>query len=205
MNAGTIAPHFNGGLNIALRIYNWSIGEIRAFAVFVDGVNAESIDALVEPEANSALVNGFSRGFIVPVEIRLLFCVEVKIVLFSSLIPGPCTVSGLVFIRRGSGWTIRTCAPCEISSVVAWGQPVASRIETRRSPDVPVSFLIVLAASALLEPSMLVAGVIHNEIQNQFHPALVTSMDQLLDIFHGAIGGQHFFIVRDVIAHVMHG
>lgn len=178
MNAGTIAPHLNGELNIALRIYDWSIGEIRAFAVFVDDVNAESIDALVEPEANSALVNGFSRGFIVPVEIRLLFCVKVEIVLFSSLIPGPCMVSGLVFIGgEVLGWTIRTCGPCEISSVIAWGQPAASRIETKRSPDVPVSFLIVLAASALLEPSMLVAGVVHNEIQNQFHSALVTSMD----------------------------
>jgi hypothetical protein len=76
MDSGSVAPHLDGGLYIALWICNWSIGEVGMFAIFVDSVDSEAIDAFVQPEPDGAVVDRLTRSFVVPVEIWLLPCIE---------------------------------------------------------------------------------------------------------------------------------
>jgi hypothetical protein len=65
MDSGSVAPHLDGGLYI-----------VGMFAIFVDSVDSEAIDAFVQPEPDGAVVDRLTRSFVVPVEIWLLPCIE---------------------------------------------------------------------------------------------------------------------------------
>jgi hypothetical protein len=67
MNTRPVAPHWDRGLNVTFGIDNWCIGEGRVFAVFVDRIDAETVNPLFQPEVDSAFVDRLSRGFVVPV------------------------------------------------------------------------------------------------------------------------------------------
>jgi len=81
-------------------------------------VNAEPIDALVEPEAHGAVVDGLSSLFILPIQVWLFLGKEMKIVLAGRLIVLPC-------------------APREVTPPVSRRQPVALRIIAGWLPDIP--------------------------------------------------------------------
>jgi hypothetical protein len=94
-------------------------------------VNAEPIDALVEPEAHGTVVDGLSSLFIFPIQVWLFLGEEMKIVLAGRLIVFPC-------------------APREVTPPVSRRQPVALRIIAGWLPDIPnalVSFSRPIAAS----------------------------------------------------------
>lgn len=67
MNARSVAPHGNGGLNVAFVVDDGCVGEGGVFAVFVDCVNAETVDAFFQPEVDCALVDCLAGGFVIPV------------------------------------------------------------------------------------------------------------------------------------------
>lgn len=82
---------------------------------------------------------------------------------------------------------------------------IALIIVFRRSPDIPIAVLVILGAARLLEPLVLVAGVVDDQIHQKFHTTLVAPGDQLFNIFNGTILIGNAVVVRDVIAHVYLG
>lgn len=58
-------------------------------AVLVDSVDPESVDALLQPEPDCALVDGFAGFRVVPVEVGLGFGVEMEVVLLCMFVPCP--------------------------------------------------------------------------------------------------------------------
>lgn len=176
MDTRAIAPHANSGLNVAFWVRDGCIGEVDIFAVLVDSVNSESIHPLVEPEADSALVDSLAGGSVVPVEIWLLLCVEMKVIFPSGFIPGPYAMTRQSCIDDQEDES-RTCATGEIPTIITRRHPVALSIVAWRAPEIPVPLRIVLAAPTLLEPGMFVAGMVHNQIEDQLHAALMTGFD----------------------------
>ncbi|KAJ8609305.1 hypothetical protein MRB53_039180 [Persea americana] len=53
-------------------------------------------------------------------------------------------------------------------------------------PDIPVCLAVVFRALALLEPGMFITGMVHDEIQNDFDPNIVTLLDKLKHVIVGA-------------------
>lgn len=54
----------------------------------------------------------------------------------------------------------------------------------------------------MLEPFMLVTGMVHHQVHEQFHAALMASLDQILDICDRAIFGGDGLVVGNIISHV---
>lgn len=67
MDTGPVAPELRGRLNVAIWVCDGCVREVGVLAVFVDGVDAEAVDASVEPEAHGAVVDGFAAFLVVPV------------------------------------------------------------------------------------------------------------------------------------------
>lgn len=88
------------------------------------------------------------------------------------------------------------------------GNPIVRRLTvtilvvTGRPPDVPVPVLVILGASGLLKPFVLVTGVIDHQIHEKLHAPLMAALDQLLDICDRTIFIGDTVVVGDVIAHV---
>ena len=77
---------------------------------------------------------------------------------------------------------------------------VALCIIRGRLPDIPVPILVILRAARLFEPFMLIAGVIDNQIHEEFHTPLVAASNQLLDIFNCAILIGDAVVVGNIVA-----
>lgn len=75
-------------------------------------------------------------------------------------------------------------------------------VKLGRPPDIPVAILVVLGASRLLEPLMLIAGVVDHQIHQRLHPPFVAALDEALDVLDRAVLVRDAVVVRDVIAHV---
>ena len=65
---------------------------------------------------------------------------------------------------------------------VVWRLSVTLGIVFRLLPDVPVSILVILGATRVLEPLMLVTCMIHNKVKNQLHPPFMEFVFQHIDI-----------------------
>lgn len=90
----------------------------------------------------------------------------------------------------------------EARSPIVGRLPVALIVVLGGPPDVPVSFWIVLRGARLLEPLVLVASVVDDEITPDSHPSIVTALDQGVHVFHSSVGRMNGFVVADVVAHV---
>lgn len=51
-----------------------------------------------------------------------------------------------------------------------------------RLPDIPIAILVILGAARFLKPFMLITSVVHDEIHEQLHAPIMTSLNQLLNI-----------------------
>lgn len=102
------------------------------------------------------------------------------------------------------GKEIRTSATGEISAIVSGGQSIALFIIPRRAPEVPISLVAIFAAATLLKPFMLIASVVDDQVQDQFHAPLMTGVYKSLNVFDSTISWQYIFIIGHIIAHVMH-
>lgn len=67
-------------------------------------------------------------------------------------------------------------------------------------PDVPISVWVILGLSRLLEPLVFVAGVVHDEIEDELHASLVEGVAEDIYVGDVAIGRVDYFIVADIIA-----
>ena len=106
-----------------------------------------------------------------------------QIVLLASLVPCP---------RRHS----------EIPLPVVRTHTVAVLVIFGRSPDVPVPLGVILGRSGLLEPLVLVRGVVDDQVEYDAHAAFVDLVDEVLAVLHRAVWPVDVFVVTDVVAHV---
>lgn len=151
---------------------------------YVHRVDAEAVDALAQPELHRRLVDGRPRPRVLPVEVRLLRGEQVQVVLLGGLVPVP-------------GGAAEVAAP-----VV--GRPAgAVGVVLGRPPHVPVALGVVLGGAALLEPLVLVAGVVDDEVEQHAQAARVAGFDDALHVPDRAVGRVHLLVVGDVVAHVV--
>lgn len=71
--------------------------------------------------------------------------------------------------------------------------PVPLLVVPRGFPDVPVPIFVVLGASRFLEPLVLVAGMVDDQVHDQFHAPLVAALYEAFDVLDGAV------LIRDTV------
>ena len=146
----------------------------------VDRVEAEAVDAALQPEADG-LEQRVLHGAVVEIEVRLLGEEIVQVVLAAARVPLP----GRAAEDR---------------------QPVVGRRAVRLGvgPDVPVGLGIVAARTAFPEPGMLVGGVRDDRIDHHAQPEPVRLVDQRVEIGERAEHRIDVAIVGDVVAEILH-
>ena len=98
-----------------------SVGERHGFAVHVDRVHAEAVDAAVEPKLHGAVEDGLPGRQRLPVQVWLLGAEQMKVVFLRPFVPGP---SGTA----------------KVGTPVVGGLALAMRIALSRPPNIPIPF-----------------------------------------------------------------
>ena len=81
------------------------------------------------------------------------------------------------------------------------GLPVVRELVRRAVlPDIIVVIGIVSGLQCLLEPFMLVRGVVHHQVHQQLHAPAVESFQKPVKVLHSAEGIQDLFVILDVVA-----
>ena len=145
-------------------------------------INAETIDTQLEPEVQYIL-KVLADHRVIPIEIRLLYREKVQVPLprcavrLDDSLPGWPTKYGLPVIRR-------QFAICALA--------------------IPKYISIALRGSwrgfeGLLEPLVLVRGVVWHDIDDEFHPQGMGLIDQPLGLIQGSIVRFDIHVIRNVI------
>ncbi|PPS68286.1 hypothetical protein BZZ08_07411 [Streptomyces sp. MH60] len=142
------------------------------------GVQPEAVDAEVEPELERGQHLLLDRRVLV-VEVRLVGEEAVPVVLAADRVVGPVGRLGVDEDDAGVG----------VAGVVV-------------GPDVVVAVGAVGVLAGLLEPRVLVAGVVHDEVDDHAHAALVGGVHELHEVGEVAELGQDGGVVGDVVAAV---
>ena len=179
-DAGRIDRHRVDAYHAVCRIGR-AVGEDGGFLDVGDRIDAESADALVEPEVRGT-VEGVAYLRVLPVEIGLRLGKGVQVVL---------PALGAVCPRRAA----EDAAPVRRRTAVL----------LRVAPDVPVTLFVGAAGARLQEPRMLVGAVVVDEIHDDADAALLCACDQLLHLVHRAKIVIDVRVVADVVAVVDHG
>ena len=142
-------------------------------------VEPEAVDAQVEPEAQRLEDRVVDRG-VVEVEVGLVGEEPVPEVLLADRVPGPVGRLGVDEDDPGVLVAARRCR---------------TRRRSRRTG--PSGSL-----AAGLEPRVLVAGVVHDEVDDHADAALVRLVEELEEVLEVAELGQDVGVVGDVVAAV---
>ena len=124
----------------------------------VDDVHAEAVHALVQPEAHD-VVDLFADLRVLPVQVGLLDGEVVQVELAGRLVPFPHggAEAGNPVVRRN-----RLAVLVEALGV---------------APDVVVAVGVVLGGACLLEPFVLVGGVVDDEVHHELDAVLVCGFE----------------------------
>ena len=141
-------------------------------------VEPEPVEAHVEPEAHR-LEHRLEDLGVVVVEVGLVREEPVPVVLLPHRVPGPVGRLG-----------VDEDDPCLLVELVGVGPHV----------EVAVGPVRVLAAG--LEPRVLVAGVVHHEVDDHADVALVRLVEEVVEVLDGAGLGKDVGEVGDVVATV---
>ena len=145
------------------------------------GVEAEPVEADVEPEADDVEHRLLDLGVVV-VEVGLVVEEAVPVVLLALRVPRPVRPLGVDEDDAGLG-------PALVVVV----------------PHVPVGLGVGAVLAGLLEPRVLVAGVVHHQVGDDADAAAVGLLDQLDGVGQVAVLGQDGEEVADVVAAVAQG
>ncbi len=156
------------------------IAELLIFEQQPEHIDTEAIDPSVQPEVQD-IIHRLAHLLIAPVQIRLFHIEQVQVVL-----PG-------VFIELPG-------RPAKPAGPVIGRTTIGSRI----SPDVPVAFLVGAVGTRLLEPGMLIGGVIRHKVQNDLKVALVGLLKQRIQVLHGSEERMDIGVIANVIAKIGH-
>ena len=142
-----------------------------------DGVQAQPVHAEIQPVAQDCQ-HLLQHALIVEVQIRLVRIEPMPIIRPGLLVPRPV---GALRINEND-------ARSGVFSVII-----------RPYIEVPIDRADLRLACAL-EPRMLVRGVVHHQLGDNPHPALVRRGDEAADVGQRAVIGMHAAIVADVVA-----
>ncbi len=157
------------------------VAELGVLDQVPEHVDAEAVDAPVQPEAQHLVHGGADLG-ITPVEVGLLLQEGVVVELARGLVPFPGRAA-------------------EIAEPVVGRRAVGLAVP----PDVPVPLRAGARGAALQEPGVLVGGVVRHEVQYQLQSAPVRLCEQGVEILEGAEQRIDRPVVGDVVAEVGHG
>lgn len=166
-----VAAWFDGGI----------ILEICMLDQAKNGIDAEAIDAALEPEAESVVHGCYDVG-IAPVEVWLFGQEAVHVILLRLFVPGP-------------GGAAKHGGPVVGHGAIWFGV----------APDVPIAFGIVARAAGFQEPGVLVGGVVGYKVENNFEAALLGFVQQAVEGGQIAKHGVDIAVVGDIVAEVGHG
>ena len=147
--ADVVQMLLHGGRQIAtlLRRFRRVIAQLQIMAIVIRGIQAEAIDAALQPEATN-LQNGVLHFPVVEVQIRHLRQEIMQIVLLAARLPGP-------------GGATHPALPVRWRAAVVFGI----------GPHIPIGLGVIPALPAFLEPRMLDGGVtpdlIDDDLQTQ--------------------------------------
>ncbi len=156
------------------------VAVLLIFVEMVDRVHPESVDAAVEPESQH-VAHGFLDLRIAPIEVRLLLQVRVIVVLAGRLVESPSRAA-------------------ELALPVVWRGAVRLRV----SPDIPVPLWMELRGATILEPGMLIGGVVRHEIQDDLEAARVSGLKERVEIGERAEQRMDGAVIADVVTKVPH-
>ena len=145
------------------------------------GVEAEAVEAEVEPEAKDVEHRLLDLGLLV-VEVGLVGEEAMPVVGAGRLVPGPVGRLG-----------------------VEEDDPGVAVAVVRVRPDVPVALGRVAAGAGLLEPRVVGGGVVHDEVGDHADAALVGGVDEQADVLERPVVGVDLLVVGDVVAAVTQG
>ena len=145
-----------------------------------DDVLAEAVHPHVQPEAQDVLDLLAHLG-IGHVQIRLLFGKDMEIILVELCVVFPC-------------------AALEHARPVVRRQAAAAARPLALAPVVIVVVRVVLALPAFEEPSVLVRGVVDDQVHKHPHPARVRAVEHLAEDVEIAVVGVDVHIVGNIIA-----
>ncbi len=123
-----------------------------------------------------------SHGWAVVVEVRLLLGEDVEVVLPALGVELP-------------GAALEEAVP-----VVGGLHPAGARAPAR--PPEVVAAVGALRVAALLEPLVLVGAVVHDEVHENAHPALVRAVEDFFKDFEVAVLGVYVLVIRHVVAEI---
>jgi hypothetical protein len=66
-------------------------------------------------------------------------------------------------------------------------------------PEIPVSLMAVLGTSAFLEPYMLIASMVDDEVKDDLHVVLVTCIHEGFNVFHGSV--RRIYVLVNLLCH----
>ena len=161
----------------------WVLGEVLAVRPLLleqirHGVEAEAVDPQVQPEPQG-VDDGVTHGRVVVVQVGLMAEETVPEVLPAYRIESPVRRLGVHEDDPSVG----------ITGVVV-------------RPDVEVAVGPVGVFSRRLEPRVLVTGVVHDEVDDHPHPAVVRQPNEPTEVLQRAELRQDAFVVRDVVSAV---
>lgn len=182
----------------APRVLDRRVGEALILTDEVDHVHSEPICTFVEPEAHD-IMHRLADGRVLPVEIWLLCRIEMEVIFTGQLIELPRAP----WMKSDQDCTGEASIPTlEVRDPVIRGMSVPVLVKPGRLPDIPIAVLIILGASRLLEPLVLVAGVVDHQVHQQLHSPVMAALDQPLDINDRAVLVRDTVVVGNVVAHV---
>jgi hypothetical protein len=177
-----------GGVDLLAHPLEEGVGgrEVLAVAALLlvevrHGVEAEAVDAQVEPEPQCG-EDLLLHGRVLVVEVGLVGEEPVPVVLLAHRVEGPVGRLG-----------VDEDDPRVLELLVVVG------------PDVVVAVGAVGVVAGFLEPRVLVAGVVHHEVDDHSHAALVGGIDELDEVGQVAEFGQYGGVVRHVVTAVPQG
>lgn len=107
-------------------------------------------------------------------------------------------------VRRATTSSLNSSFPIlhtlKVAVPVVWWLSVAVGVVARRAPDVPVTVRVVLGLAGLFEPFVLVTGVIHDQVQDKLHSALVEHVLEGIDVGDISIWRVDCAVVADIVA-----
>ena len=162
----------------------FTVGQRQGLADQVDHVHPEAVDATLHPPVHHR-VDGLAHLRVLPVQVRLLPAEQVQEILTTSRVELPGRAHEVrAPVRRLGARSAR-------SDAVPWWPP-----------DVPIP-LRGGRIAGFYEPRMFIRGVVHHQVHDQLHAALVQRTDQFVHVLQRAEQRIDVGVIADVVAVVV--
>ncbi|MPM00683.1 hypothetical protein SDC9_46912 [bioreactor metagenome] len=156
------------------------VAQLFVMHVEVDRVEAEAVDATLEPEPRHVQQRLLHRRAM-EVQVGLADEEVVQVILLAPGVPlpGRTAEDRQPVVRRGA-------------------------VGLRIGPDIPIGTRVVAARPALLEPGVQVRGVAEHEVDHHLQPKRMGRGDDLIEIGKAAEHRIDVAVIADVIAEILH-